>query len=41
MDKAHSEYLKVMPYTVNETKDANHLINLKVDGLITDIPDKL
>ncbi|MCO0860902.1 glycerophosphodiester phosphodiesterase family protein [Staphylococcus pasteuri] len=41
MDKAHSEYLKVMPYTVNETKDANHLINLKVDGIITDIPDKL
>ncbi|MEJ7245517.1 glycerophosphodiester phosphodiesterase family protein, partial [Staphylococcus epidermidis] len=33
--------LKVMPYTVNDSKEARKLIDLHVDGIITDIPDRL
>ncbi|MCC8990034.1 MAG: glycerophosphodiester phosphodiesterase, partial [Staphylococcus sp.] len=41
MEKAHVEHLKVMPYTVNDSKEARKLIDLHVDGIITDIPDRL
>ena len=41
MEKAHVEHLKVMPYTVNDYKEARKLIDLHVDGIITDIPDRL
>ena len=33
--------LKVVPWTVNEEPDLARLLNWKVDGLITDYPDKL
>lgn len=33
--------LQVMPWTVNETADMQRLIDWKVDGIITDYPDRL
>ncbi len=38
---AHSAGLLVIPWTVNEPRDMNRLIDLGVDGLITDRPDLL
>lgn len=38
--KAQSLGLIVMPWTVNETKDIEAVIQLGVDGLITDYPDR-
>ena len=32
--------LKVVPWTVNDPADMARLIDLKVDGLITDYPDR-
>jgi glycerophosphoryl diester phosphodiesterase len=32
--------IKVVPWTVNETADMERVIDLKVDGLITDYPDR-
>lgn len=39
--QAKSYGLKVLPWTVNETADMRALIELGVDGLITDYPDRL
>ncbi|MCE4966804.1 glycerophosphodiester phosphodiesterase [Staphylococcus chromogenes] len=39
--RAHSENLKVIPYTVNDMKIAKKLIQRGVDGLITDAPSRL
>lgn len=33
--------MKLIPWTVNETKDMQKLIELGVDGIITDYPDRL
>jgi glycerophosphoryl diester phosphodiesterase len=33
--------LKVVPWTVNDPADMARLIDMKVDGLITDYPDRL
>lgn len=33
--------LKVIPWTVNEVADAERLIDMAVDGLITDYPDRM
>lgn len=41
MSKAHEEGLKVYPYTVNEIQDANHLIQLGIDGVISDVPNDI
>jgi len=38
---AHSLGLKVLPWTVNEQADMRTLIDLGVDGIITDYPDRL
>ena len=38
---AHALGLKVLPWTVNERADMRSLIDLGVDGLITDYPDRL
>lgn len=38
VDNAHQLGLEVVPWTVNEAGDANRLIDLGVDGLITDRP---
>ncbi len=39
--EVHSEELKVIPWTVNEEKEMDRLLELGVDGLITDHPEKL
>ena len=33
--------MKIIPWTVNETKDIQEMINLKVDGIISDYPDRV
>ncbi|HEV8256226.1 MAG TPA: glycerophosphodiester phosphodiesterase [Casimicrobiaceae bacterium] len=38
---AHALGLKVLPWTVNERSDMRSLIDLAVDGIITDYPDRL
>ncbi|TSJ44330.1 glycerophosphodiester phosphodiesterase [Mucilaginibacter corticis] len=38
---AHSNHVKVIPWTVNNETDMKALADLKVDGLISDYPDKL
>jgi len=38
---AHALRLKVLPWTVNERGDMRSLIDLGVDGIITDYPDRL
>lgn len=32
--------MKVIPWTVNEREDLQRMVNLKVDGIITDYPDR-
>ena len=39
--EAHALQLKVLPWTVNEKDDMRRLIDWKVDGIITDYPDRL
>ncbi|RZK41450.1 MAG: glycerophosphodiester phosphodiesterase [Pedobacter sp.] len=39
VDKCHALGIKVIPWTVNSTKDIKYLMNLGVDGIITDYPN--
>jgi len=39
MQLAHNKKMKVLPWTVNTIKEAQQLINLGVDGIITDYPN--
>lgn len=39
--EAHGIGLKVVPWTVNDPKDMRSLVELGVDGIITDYPDRL
>lgn len=39
--EAHALGLKVIPWTVNDQADMAGLIDMKVDGIITDYPDRL
>jgi len=39
--EARASGLKVVPWTVNDPADMARLIDMKVDGLITDYPDRL
>ena len=39
--EAQSLGLKIVPWTVNEDADLTRLLDMKVDGLITDYPDRL
>lgn len=41
MAEANAAGLRVIPWTVNERADMERLIDLKVDGLISDYPDQL
>lgn len=41
MKHAHEEMLKVLPYTVNESKAVKKLIDVEVDGVISDIPEDI
>lgn len=38
---AHDISLKINTYTVNEEKDMRHMLELGIDGIITNYPDKL
>ncbi|MBL0920273.1 MAG: glycerophosphodiester phosphodiesterase [Hydrogenophaga sp.] len=41
LERARSEGLRVIPWTVNEVSDMERLLDWGVDGLITDHPDRL
>jgi glycerophosphoryl diester phosphodiesterase len=40
IDEAHALGLTVLPWTVNDPTDMARLVDMKVDGLITDYPDR-
>jgi glycerophosphoryl diester phosphodiesterase len=39
VDRCHKAGIKIIPWTVNTVKDMNYLIDLGVDGIITDYPN--
>lgn len=39
VDKCHALGIKIIPWTLNSTKDIIYLMNLGVDGIITDYPN--
>lgn len=41
VDEAHKLNMKVLPYTINDGKTAQKMIDLNVDGLITDYPQNI
>lgn len=41
VNKAHKQNLKVFPYTVDDKEEMISLIDMGVDGLITNVPDRL
>lgn len=41
VEEAHALGLRVVPWTINETADMERLLDWKVDGIITDRPDRL
>src|SRR4029079_4308097 len=41
VEEAHSLGLKVVPWTINEIADMERFIDMHVDGIITDRPDRL
>ena len=41
IEEVHSEGLTVVPFTVNEVPEIKRLLQLGVDGLITDYPEKV
>lgn len=41
VQKAHTMGMKVIPWTVNETSDMQKMIDMGVDGIITDYPNRI
>ena len=41
VENAHRKNLKIHVWTINETADMERLLNLGVDGIMTDYPDRL
>jgi glycerophosphoryl diester phosphodiesterase len=41
VDEAHGLGLKVVPWTINESADMERFVDMGVDGIITDRPDRL
>lgn len=41
VDFFHAEGIKVIPWTLNEVSDMKEMMNLGVDGIITDYPDRI
>jgi len=40
VEELHNQSVKIIPWTVNEIKDMEKMVELGVDGLITDYPDR-
>jgi len=41
IDSVRNKNMKIIPWTVNENKDIESMISLKVDGIITDYPNRV
>lgn len=41
VDYCKSNKMQLIPWTINETVDMQHMIDMGVDGIITDYPDRL
>jgi glycerophosphoryl diester phosphodiesterase len=41
VEEAHALGLKVIPWTINESADMERFVDMGVDGIITDRPDRL
>ena len=41
VDKLHQNGLKILPWTVDEIIDVQHMLDMKVDGIITGYPKKM
>ncbi len=41
VDSCHKKNMKIIPWTVNDTARMRALINIGVDGIITDYPDRI
>jgi glycerophosphoryl diester phosphodiesterase len=41
LEEAHAKRLTVLAWTVNSPADMERLIDMGVDGIITDYPDRL
>jgi len=41
VEEAHALGLKVIPWTINESADMEKFVDMGVDGIITDRPDRL
>jgi glycerophosphoryl diester phosphodiesterase len=41
VDSCHNKNIKMIPWTVNDTAAMRQLININVDGIITDYPDRI
>lgn len=41
VNNSHNQNLSVIPWTVNDVKEMNHLTNCGVDGIISDYPNRL
>jgi glycerophosphoryl diester phosphodiesterase len=41
VENVHSKKMKLIPWTVNEVERMKELIELGVDGIITDYPNKI
>ncbi len=39
VDRCHEAGIKIIPWTVNSVKDLKYLLNLGVDGVVTDFPN--
>jgi glycerophosphoryl diester phosphodiesterase len=41
VDKANKFGIKIFPWTVNKVKDISRILNMNVDGIISDYPDRI
>ena len=41
VEQCHENNIKIVPWTVNDTMEMKRLMDLQVDGIITDYPDRL
>ena len=41
VNSCHARNIKIIPWTVNDTAEMRQLINIGVDGIITDYPDRV